>query len=90
MSARVFRNIAFISGVLAVIVVFGITGQVKQRMEREHRNKGFFESIGSELSGQSDAEISNINQMAGYNRILLGGAGICFIVGIAACFAIDD
>jgi len=90
MSARTIRNMTFIAGILALIVVFGFTGQAKQNLERQRNNKGFFESIGSELSGRSAAEVNDINALAHYNRLLLGGAVVCFIIGTAAWFSIDD
>jgi hypothetical protein len=77
-----------IVGILMCGLLF-LTGSVVTELKRDlsAKNQGFLNSLGNELSGANAQEREQINMLAGFNRLLMGGGTICVVVGIAGLIA---
>jgi len=73
---------------ILIIACFAfMTGPMKSKAEQDLKNQGIFSAIGGELSGSNAQLRDEINMLANFNRILMGGSVLCLIVGTAAWVA---
>ena len=87
MNLRSFGSFAFITGVLALLLVFFITGPMISDKKQQVEKRGVFASVGAEFSGKAAQERQSIDGLAAFNRVAFIGGIALVVIGAGARLA---
>ena len=84
---RIFGSFAFITGVLALLLVLFITGPALNEAKQQLEKRDVFGSFRAEFSGKAAEERQTINSLATINKVAVTSGVILLVVGAGAWLA---